>query len=104
MGAMQVLEWASRYKDRVFAAAPIAGAARHSSQNIAFHEVGRQAIMADPDWHGGDYMSNGVVPQRRLEVALMAAHLTYLSDAALHCQSGPTLQNRQRPHHSFDAH
>ena len=54
MGAMQVLEWASRYKDNVFSAMPIAGAARHTAQNIAFHEVGRQAILADPDWHGSD--------------------------------------------------
>ncbi len=53
MGGMQVLEWASLYPERVFAAVPIATAAHHSAQNIAFHEVGRQAIMADPDWHGG---------------------------------------------------
>ena len=55
MGGMQVLQWAARYPERVFAAVPIATAARHSAQNIAFHEVGRQAIMADPDWCGGDY-------------------------------------------------
>ena len=103
MGAMQVLEWASRYKDRVFAAAPIAGAARHSSQNIAFHEVGRQAIMADPDWHGGDYLSHGVVPQRGLAVARMAAHITYLSEAALHRKFGRNLQNRERLSYGFDA-
>ena len=56
MGGMQVLQWAASYPDRVFAAVPIATAARHSAQNIAFHEVGRQAIMADPDWRGGDYL------------------------------------------------
>ena len=82
MGAMQVLEWAARYPDSVFAAAPIAGAARHSAQNIAFHEVGRQAIMADPDWHGGDYFSHNVIPSRGLSVARMAAHITYLSARA----------------------
>src|SRR3546814_6382555 len=103
MGAMQVLEWASRYNDRVCAAAPIAGAARHSSQNIALHEVGRQAIMADPDWHGGDYMSHGVVPQRGLAVARMAAHITYLSEAALHRKFGRNLQNRERLSYGFDA-
>ena len=59
MGAMQVLQWASSYPEAVFAAVPIAGAARHSAQNIAFHEVGRQAIMADPDWCGGRYLSSG---------------------------------------------
>ena len=62
MGAMQVLEWASRYKDRVFAAMPIAGAARHTAQNIAFHEVGRQAILADPDWHGSDLLVTVLFP------------------------------------------
>jgi homoserine O-acetyltransferase len=55
MGGMQVLEWAATYPKRVFSAVPIACAARHSAQNIAFHEVGRQAIMADPEWKGGDY-------------------------------------------------
>ncbi|MCZ6838288.1 MAG: homoserine O-acetyltransferase, partial [Alphaproteobacteria bacterium] len=66
MGAMQVLEWASRYPERVFCAIPIAGAARHSAQNIAFHEVGRQAIMADPNWHGGNYYDHAEQPHRGL--------------------------------------
>ena len=65
MGGMQVLQWAATYPDRVFAAVPIACAARHSAQNIAFHEVGRQAIMADPDWRGGDYQSEGHQPGAR---------------------------------------
>ncbi len=103
MGAMQVLEWAVRYPERVFAAVPIAGAARHTAQNIAFHEVGRQAIMADPDWHGGDYMSHGVVPRRGLAVARMAAHITYLSEAALHRKFGRNLQDRETPSYGFDA-
>ncbi len=103
MGAMQVLEWASRYKDRVFAAVPIAGAARHTAQNIAFHEVGRQAIMADPDWHGGDYMTHGVMPRRGLGVARMTAHITYLSEAALHRKFGRNLQNRDMLSFGFDA-
>src|SRR5690606_24342983 len=79
MGGMQVLEWAARQKERVFAAVPIATAASHSSQNIAFHEVGRQAVMADPDWCGGRYLEMGKVPRRGLAVARMAAHITYLS-------------------------
>ena len=80
MGGMQVLEWAATYKDRVFAAVPIACAARHSSQNIAFHEVGRQAVMADPDWCQGRYLEEGKSPRKGLAVARMAAHITYLSD------------------------
>src|ERR671921_440954 len=59
MGGMQVLQWAASYPDRVFAAMPIATAARHSAQNIAFHEVGRQAVMADPDWRGGPFALEG---------------------------------------------
>ena len=64
MGGMQVLEWASRYSDRVFSAIPIATAARHSSQNSAFHEVGRQAVMADPDWLGGRYYEQDKNPRK----------------------------------------
>ncbi len=103
MGAMQVLEWAARYPRHVFAAAPIAGSARHSAQNIAFHEVGRQAIMADPDWRGGDYQSYGVVPKRGLSVARMAAHITYMSETALHRKFGRNLQNRDQPTYGFEA-
>jgi homoserine O-acetyltransferase len=63
MGGMQVLEWAASYPRRVFSAVPIACAAHHSAQNIAFHEVGRQAIMADPDWKGGDYRCTPPIPR-----------------------------------------
>ncbi len=83
MGGMQVLEWAASYPDLVFAAVPIATAAFHSAQNIAFHEVGRQAIYADPDWAGGGYWRSGKIPARGLAVARMAAHITYLSEQAL---------------------
>src|SRR5690242_7157450 len=55
MGGMQVLQWTAAYPDRVFSALPIACSTRHSAQNIAFHELGRQAVMADPDWHQGGY-------------------------------------------------
>lgn len=103
MGAMQVLEWASSYPDRVFSAIPVAGSWRHSAQNIAFHEVGRQAIMADPDWHGGDYYSQGKRPTRGLAVARMAAHITYLSETALHRKFGRTLQNRENLSYGFEA-
>lgn len=103
MGGMQVLQWASAYPERVFAAVPIACAARHSAQNIAFHEVGRQAIMADPDWCGGAYLKKGRRPARGLAVARMAAHITYLSEAALHRKFGRNLQNRQNFTYGFDA-
>jgi homoserine O-acetyltransferase len=92
MGGMQVLQWAADYPDRMRAAVCIAAAARHSAQNIAFHEVGRQAIMADPDWRGGDYAALGVRPEKGLAVARMAAHITYLSEIALHRKFGRELQ------------
>jgi homoserine O-acetyltransferase len=94
MGGMQVLQWAASYPDRVFSAMPMATAARHSAQNIAFHEVGRQAIMADPDWRGGAYQSEGTQPSKGLAVARMAAHITYLSEAALQRKFGRSLQDR----------
>lgn len=103
MGGMQVLEWAASYKDKVFSAIPIATAARHSSQNIAFHEVGRQAVMADPDWRGGRYQEEGVTPRKGLAVARMAAHITYLSDEALHRKFGRNLQDRESVTFGFDA-
>jgi homoserine O-acetyltransferase len=83
MGGMQVLEWTATYPESVFAAVPIACAAYQSAQNIAFNEVGRQAIFADPDWHGGRYWEQGRVPARGLAVARMVAHITYLSEEAL---------------------
>ena len=92
MGGMQVLDWAARYPERMRAAVPIATAARHSAQNIAFHEVGRQAITADPEWRAGSYAHESTRPQRGLAVARMAAHITYLSEAALHRKFGRNLQ------------
>jgi len=92
MGGMQVLQWAAAYPERLFSAVCIAAAARHSAQNIGFHEVGRQAIMADPDWRGGDYAQQGVRPEKGLAVARMAAHITYLSEQALQRKFGRELQ------------
>jgi homoserine O-acetyltransferase len=103
MGGMQVLQWAASYPERVFAALPIACATRHSAQNIAFHEVGRQAVMADPEWKGGRYITEGGNPRRGLAVARMGAHITYLSDAALHRKFGRKFQDRDNPTFSFDA-
>src|SRR3984957_11343343 len=95
MGGMQTLQWAASYPDCVRAVVPIACAARHSAQNIAFHEVGRQAIMADPDWKGGEYQLHNIRPSKGLAVARMAAHITYLSEAALQRKFGRNLQNRE---------
>jgi homoserine O-acetyltransferase len=94
MGGMQVLEWAATYPHSVFAAVPIATAPFHSAQNIAFHEVGRQAIFADPDYHGGRYWESDCIPARGLAVARMAAHITYLSEQALTRKFGRRLQNQ----------
>jgi homoserine O-acetyltransferase len=103
MGGMQTLEWASQYPERVFSAVPTATAAYHSAQNIAFHEVGRQAITADPDWCGGDYLNQGRNPHRGLAVARMVAHVTYLSEPALHNKFGRRLQDREHVTYGFDA-
>ncbi len=103
MGGMQVLQWAASYPERVYSAMPLATAARHSAQNIAFHEVGRQAIMADPDWRGGDYTLAGVRPAKGLAVARMAAHITYLSEAALQRKFGRELADRDALSFGFDA-
>ena len=93
MGGMQVLEWAATYPEAVFAALPIATAAHHSAQNIAFNEVGRQAIFADPDWSGGEYWRGAAIPARGLAVARMVAHITYLSEAALTRKFGRRLRH-----------
>ena len=103
MGGMQVLQWAASYPEKVFAALPIAASARHTSQNIAFHEVGRQAIMADPNWSGGNYIQDDVRPTKGLAVARMAAHITYMSDESLHQKFGRNLQDRENLTFGFDA-
>jgi len=103
IGGMQVLEWAASYKERVFSAIPIATAARHSSQNIGFNEVGRQAIMADPDWHKGRYYDHDTRPVKGLAVARMAAHITYLSEKAMQRKFGRNLQDRDKVTFGFDA-
>ena len=92
MGGMQTLQWAADYPEKLHSVVCIAAAARHSAQNIAFHEVGRQAVMADPNWCGGAYLKAGVRPEKGLAVARMAAHITYLSEAALQRKFGRELQ------------
>ncbi|HOB12771.1 MAG TPA: homoserine O-acetyltransferase [Novosphingobium sp.] len=103
MGGMQALSFAANWPERTRAVLVIASTARHSAQNIAFHEVGRQAIMADPKWKGGDYHGAGKGPENGLAVARMAAHITYLSEAGLTEKFGRRLQNRDAKTFGFDA-
>ncbi len=103
IGGMQALQWAAAYPAKVFACVPIATAARHSAQNIAFYEVGRQAIMADPDWRGGEYHASEVRPDKGLAVARMAAHITYLSEAGLRRKFDRGLQQRDGFSFGFNA-
>jgi len=103
MGGMQALSWAATFPLRLKAVLVIASTARHSAQNIAFHEVGRQAIMADPNWRGGDYYANGNPPASGLAVARMAAHITYLSEQGLTEKFGRRLQEREAKTFGFDA-
>ena len=93
MGGMQALEWAASFGHRVHSVIPIASSYRHSAQNIAFHEIGRQAIMADTNWKKGAYYDKKKYPKRGLSVARMIAHITYLSESALQRKFGRNLQN-----------
>jgi homoserine O-acetyltransferase len=93
MGGMQALQWAAAYPDFVSAAIPIACTSRHSAQQIAFNEVGRQAIMADPDWNNGDYY-HLKPPARGLAVARMVGHITYMSDASMREKFGRRLRDK----------
>jgi homoserine O-acetyltransferase/O-succinyltransferase len=101
LGAMQALQWTLSYPERVRHALVIAAAARLSPQNIAFNEVARQAIMTDPDFHGGHYYDKGVVPVRGLRIARMIGHITYLSGEAMTEKFGRLLR-RGSPGFDFD--
>jgi homoserine O-acetyltransferase len=99
MGGMQALEWAVSYPDSVAAAIPIATTARHSAQQIAFNEVGRQAIVADPDWNEGNYYESKP-PARGLAVARMVGHITYMSDESMREKFGRRLRSKEK--YGFD--
>ncbi|MFC3578631.1 homoserine O-acetyltransferase MetX [Sphingomonas hylomeconis] len=103
MGGMQALSWPATFPERVKACVVIASTARHTAQNIAFHEVGRQAVMADPKWRNGDYYQDQDPPAAGLAVARMAAHITYLSEAGLTEKFGRKLQARETKTFGFDA-
>lgn len=102
MGGMQALEWAVAYPDAVAAALPIAATARHSAQQIAFNEVGRQAIMNDPDWNEGNYYG-GKPPARGLAVARMVGHITYMSDDSMREKFGRRLRGKDAFGFGFEA-
>jgi homoserine O-acetyltransferase/O-succinyltransferase len=101
MGGMQALEWAVAWPDRVVSAIPIATTTRHSAQQIAFNEVGRQAVMADPDWNGGNYYS-AKPPARGLAVARMVGHITYMSDDSMREKFGRRLRGKENFGFGFD--
>jgi homoserine O-acetyltransferase len=100
MGGMMALDWASRYPDRAAAVVAIASTARLTAQGIAFNEVGRQAIMADPDWRRGGYYGQRS-PEAGLAVARMIAHITYLSNQQMHSKFGRRLQDRDALGYDF---
>jgi homoserine O-acetyltransferase (EC 2.3.1.31) len=102
VGGMQVLEWSVRYPERVVAALPLATTTKHSAQAIAFNEVARQAIMADPAWMGGDYYATGR-PEHGLAVARMVGHITYLSDESMRHKFDRRLQDRGELSFDFEA-
>jgi homoserine O-acetyltransferase len=101
MGGMQVLQWTVDYPERVMAALPIATTARHSPMLIAFSEVGRQAIYADPNWNAGDYY-DGPRPNTGLALARMIGHITYLSEQSMQSKFGRRLQKREHFGFEFD--
>ena len=103
MGGMQALQFCSIFPDRTFTAVPIACAASHSAQNIAFNELARQAIMADPEWDSGNYITSGKVPRKGLAIARMAGHISYLSEQGLQNKFGRKLQEDKGLQFSFDA-
>jgi homoserine O-acetyltransferase/O-succinyltransferase len=103
MGGMMALEWLAHHHDWLESAIVIASSARHSAQNIAFHEIGRQAVMADTEWQGGHYAEHGTYPSKGLAVARMAAHVTYLSEQAMHYEFGRDLNALENISYGFGA-
>lgn len=102
MGGMQVLEWAAHHSTRLRAAIPLATTAHHSPMLIAFSEVGRQAIYADPAWNNGDYYGSGKKPDAGLAVARMVGHITYLSEESMHKKFGRRLRRLERYGYEFE--
>lgn len=103
MGGMQVLEWVSKYPEMVSSAIVVASSYKHSAQNIAFNEIGRQSIMADPNYSGGKYFEQKTYPAKGLSIARMMAHITYLSEYELQKKFGRKLQDKDMVSYGFDA-
>ncbi len=103
MGGMQALQFCTLFPERTYASIPIACAASHSAQNIAFNELARQAIMADPEWDNGNYLTSGKVPRKGLAIARMAGHISYLSEQGLQNKFGRKLQKQTDVKFTFDA-
>jgi homoserine O-acetyltransferase len=101
LGGMQVMQWTIEYPDRIRHACVIASAPKISAQNIAFNEIARQAILSDPEFHGGHFYQQGVVPARGLKLARMLGHITYLSDEAMRAKFGRELKSAT-PSYNFD--
>ncbi len=101
MGGMQVLQWIVSYPDMMKKAIPIATTAQSSPQQIAFNEVGRQAIFSDPDWNEGNYYGTGKTPRSGLSLARMIAHITYLSDESMYLKFGRDLQDKDEISYDF---
>lgn len=101
LGGMQALQWTLSYPDRVRNALVIASAPNLTAQNVAFNEVARQAIITDPEFHGGNFYQHGVVPRRGLRIARMLGHITYLSDDAMGAKFGRKLKDGEFKY-SFD--
>lgn len=95
LGGMQALEWSLQFPERIRHSIVIASAPKLSAQNIAFNEVARQAIISDPDFHGGHYAEHGVVPRHGLRLARMIGHITYLSDNQMGEKFGRQLHHGQ---------
>jgi homoserine O-acetyltransferase len=98
---MQALQWTLAFPNRVRHALVIASAPNLTAQNMAFNEVARQAIITDPEFHGGDYYAHNAIPRRGLRIARMLGHITYLSDDAMGAKFGRKLKNDIQ--YSFDA-
>jgi len=101
LGGMQALQWAISYPEMVESCAAIATATNLSAQNIAFNEVGRNAIISDPKWNNGDYYDSDI-PTRGLALARMIAHITYLSEESMHDKFGRRLQDKKKLDFNFD--
>lgn len=103
MGGMLALSFANLYPQIAKAIIPISTSYRSSAQNIAFNEIGRQAIMSDPNWHSGKYFEQKTYPNKGLSVARMTAHVTYMSKKSLHEKFGRNLQDKEQLSYGFEA-